>query len=186
MKKVALIGFLFVSLFGCDDPAETNNDAGKVPMDGSTVADTGPGSDDGGADAATDSGSEPAGACTNASDVAAIQATYDGKTVSEIAKAEGQTCFVGGATEESALRACVVSAVNTKTSNALSAECVPCYAISVSCGATVCLAPCLDTSTPAKEKACDECVCGDNDATRNCIEEFTACSGIPSDRCDDL
>lgn len=48
------------------------------------------------------------------------------------------------------------------------------------------LGPCLDTSTPAKEKACDECVCGDNDATRNCIEEFTACSGIPSDRCDDL
>ncbi|MCA9581396.1 MAG: hypothetical protein KC416_06345 [Myxococcales bacterium] len=153
---------------GCDEETTTNKtDSGTVDGGG------------GGIDSGT-----VTNACTNASDEAAIEAEYDGKTVTEIAKAEGQTCFLTGASEEEALRACVVSGINEKTDTALSAGCATCYSISVSCGAAACLTECLDTSTEAKSKACDACICGDNDMNRNCIDEFTACSGIPSSTCD--
>jgi hypothetical protein len=54
----------------------------------------------------------------------------------------------------------------------LSDDCVSCTGDTVACGAASCVAECSgDTNAPA----CIECRC-DN----NCIQEFDACSGLPS------
>ncbi len=88
------------------------------------------------------------------------------------------TCFPAGCPQETidALADCVASCVQDATAEAtgtaLSDECVACTGDTVACGAAFCTTACVaDTNAPQ----CIDCRC-DN----NCIQEFDACSGLPS------
>ncbi len=137
----------------------------------------------GGDDAGTGGDAGMSGACTNASDLAALMRMDFGdamdQSVPDIAAAEGTTCALAGMTGD-ALQMCTRDAIVEETGMAVSADCADCFAISVRCSAENCLTPCLGGSDSAE---CVACRCGDNTAMVNCIDAYTACSGIPSDVC---
>jgi hypothetical protein len=88
------------------------------------------------------------------------------------------TCFPSGCPDETinALADCVAACVQDATAEVsapgLSDECVACTGDTVACGAAFCTTACVaDTNAPQ----CIQCRC-DND----CIQEFDACSGLPS------
>jgi len=178
---------LFALTAACgDDDGRTPVDSGTGGTDGGTGGtDGGTGGTDSGT-GGTDAGGTGSGACTNASDTAAIEREDYGpsmdKSVSDIAAEEGRSCALSGE-EGEALRMCTADAIVEETEGAVSDGCASCYGLSVQCSAENCLVPCLAGSDSAD---CVSCRCGDNDASENCIDLFTECSGVPSDMCDGI
>ena len=180
MKTFASI--LALALFALT--AACGDDDRRTPVDSGTGGtDSGTGGTDSGT-GGTDAGGTAGSACTNASDMAAIERSDYGPdmdmTVTDIAAAEGRDCALSGAED---VRMCTADAIVEVTEGAVSAGCASCYGLSVECSVANCLTPCLAGSDSPD---CVSCRCGDNDASANCIEMFSECSGIPSDMCDGI
>ena len=150
-----------------------NADAGQaadtgVVADAGSVADTGP---------AADTGPIPSdNKCTNATDMAAVQATYENdQTAGDIAKACGLSCFQQQGV--AITNACVVDCMRTATNGDISDDCLGCFGGSVLCTAQNCALLCAADPNSA---GCLACQCGGNASGTNCYDQYTACSGIPS------
>ncbi len=139
----------------------------------------------GGADAGgggTDAG-ETAAMCDNASDRAALDATYpDGsgaeRTIQQIARDCAFECLGEPEAEQ---EACANECIARESD--VSAGCASCVTASVGCARDYCITDCL--SDP-DGMACLACRCGGNPESINCLDVFTACSGVESDDCDAL
>jgi len=115
------------------------------------------------------------GMCASDSDLTGTCADYSGSGIADIAS----TCGVGCLTNPDQ-GACTTMCILAQTSNGVSTDCANCYTASVGCAAMNCLTECAADPAGA---ACLACRCGTNTAMVNCIDVFTACSGIPSDTC---
>jgi hypothetical protein len=172
--KVALKLAIALALFAvaCSDDTTPTPDKGPAKTEASvvdqsppkgeaSVTDKGPGSD------------APAGACTSATDKAAVDGTtkWNNKTIKEIVSGQA-ACLVDPKPEE-----CIVKAVKTAVNNEVSDGCITCYAKSAMCTVENCLAAGCVTAPTAT--ACVKCQCGDNTKKVNCIQAFADCSGVP-------
>jgi hypothetical protein len=154
------------------------------------------------------------GACTDAADQAAYASlsytNADGTTFTgvEAASEIGSDCIFGTKnadpptdpvlpgceTEAFAVLGCFPNCDTTTINNlancvaqctqdatGLSGECVACTGDTVACGAAFCTNLC---ATDTNDPDCIDCRCGNNTGSRNCIEEYDACTGLsPTTTC---
>lgn len=150
------------------------------PSGGGT--DSGPAADTGAAGGMCTFGPTTMDGCAAPSDQTAVEATDLGpegnESLADIAGREGRDCALAGMSGDD-LTNCVRDALVSETDGAVSGECATCYGVSVTCSATNCLSECL--GGPSAD--CDACRCGANDENCDCVEQFTLCSGVPSDTC---
>jgi hypothetical protein len=98
--------------------------------------------------------------------------------VADVAAVCGKGCLTSGAAD---VEACTTTCVVTETGGAVSEPCASCFSGSVKCTIENCLADCLADSTAP---ACTTCRCGKKaNQPINCIDVFSACSGLPSSTC---
>jgi hypothetical protein len=77
---------------------------------------------------------------------------------------------------------CVTDCIMFKTDYALPVQCARCLVIPVECAVLYCFSECA-ADTPD----CDPCLCTEQEMqTQSCVEEYTECSGLRTNTCDDL
>ena len=109
------------------------------------------------ASGSTGTGMMAMGACTNAADLGIVQ--------SKDVKGITTTCGKNNIGQDAKVKACIKMETN------LSDPCVTCFADTVSCVVSKCLAQCgADTNS----QACKDC------RATNCDPAFAACSGLPT------
>lgn len=183
MRKLtfAVLG-VSLAVFGiaaCSDDDDSGGAAGSSAAgSGGSAGSAGGAGVAGSAGTAGSAGSGVSNQCTSTSDQAAVAGTYgDGGTIVDLAAACGKGCL-----NDADKKACTTKCVVEGTGNAVSEGCASCFSASVMCTIDVCLADCIaDATAPA----CTECRCGQKSGqTRNCVQEYVDCSGIPSTSCE--
>ena len=175
-----LAACLLLLLSGCGSDALPASDAQVAPdtpaVDAPVAADA-PAPPEVDAGAGTDGGA-PAGACTNAADLA-ILAPNSGVDIDAELPICVRALLLGGIGPDSSefagrVGTCLADATG------LTPACGACYGENGGCSAKSCLMLCLTTPDSPD---CSDCRCGRTGPT-NCIAAFVACSGIPDDTCD--
>ena len=158
----------------------TNDTTTTDTLTNDTAADTNPG-DTNVAD--TSDVTTPTNQCTNASDLAQIQAGKDGS--GKAAECGGSSCisqlFVSIDAFESCVQTCMLNASFPNYEFAFSAECSSCYTKSVRCTAEFCgLSDPNKSCVPANlgGKGSDSADCATCRSENGCVSSFFACSGL--------
>ncbi len=151
-----------LSVVGCssDDPAPGGSagSSGVTQCKGDYTA-----YDQAGLDAAVDS----SGMCAGDAD-RTVECNND---VTKRATACGSDCFSAGGSEEEQ-NACVRSCLGRNTTPSLSAECIDCYVVDVSCTRAHCAITCGVSPSSAECATCR--------ADNACASGFYGCSGLPA------
>ena len=142
---------------------------------------------------ASGSGGGVTDACTNATDLAAIMATYGGMagaggagmTYSDIVAECGLGCLADNQDDIPAVITCTEACVSAATDDAVSEECTNCFTQSALCAFENCIARCA--ADPAAD-ACIACRCNAADSGNtngvNCEAGFAVCSGVDRMTCE--
>ncbi|MCC6216810.1 MAG: hypothetical protein IT376_18270 [Polyangiaceae bacterium] len=177
LPLIALTAFAFVA---CGDDDDDGKNTGGVSTGGTAGGGSGGSSGGGGASGSTSDA--PAGACISASDMAALDATYDGgKSSTDVAK----TCAIGCLADPDPNQ-CALDCIGVQTNNAISTPCSSCILGAINCAKdSGCTGKCLNPDDPQLVQECNDCRCGGGVSTtqRNCIQEYEVCSGRDDTTC---
>lgn len=170
---VPVIGVLSVSMAACGDD-DSGGNGGSGGTSGAGSGGTG--------------GGTP-GPCDNDADRAAAMAKYplmDGSmgVYTQLVRECGIQCLTDMDPNK-----CTETCLNTKSNNAVSTACLPCFIASYSCGRDNCTAECLRSAAHEVGTDCNNCICGkaapeNGNPTIDCITTaFESCAGIESTTC---
>jgi hypothetical protein len=177
-----LIAALALAAAACGDDDAVVRDAGPGGTDSGTPVDAGPGVDAGDVDAGPGGGGE----CTDATNLAAVMADYDGASYAGVAGNCARGMCIGFIGNAEMLAECTYTCLQEDTMDAASEGCATCFVDTVVCSATNCAGDCVVDTMPCDPETPSTCACEQCQCDNDCISDFVECTGIPTDTCDGL